>query len=66
MSCFGHNLTLAVEKGQDDVLRLCKNIVATLDLEMRYSDPNISQLLAIASFLHPRFKLRYVGTERVF
>ena len=34
LSCFGHNLNLAVEKGLNDgrvqrVLRLCKNIVAT-------------------------------------
>jgi len=32
-----------------------------VDLELRYSDPDIDQLVLIASFLDPRFKLGYVG-----
>ena len=31
-----------------------------VDLELRYSDSDIDQLLSIASFLDPRFKLGYV------
>ncbi len=34
-----------------------------VDLEVRYSDPELSQLLEFASFLDPRFKLGYV-TDR--
>jgi hypothetical protein len=32
-----------------------------VDLEIRYSNPELSQLLELASFLDPRFKLGYVS-----
>ena len=34
-----------------------------VDLELRYSDPHLDQLLLLASFLDPRFKLCYVGDQ---
>ena len=34
-----------------------------VNLQLRYSDPHLDQLLSLASFLNPRFKLCYVGDQ---
>ena len=51
---------LVAKEGDTDLTKEIKEWIK-VDLEMRYSDPNINQLLAIASFLDPWFKLGYVG-----
>ena len=58
-----HSITtevLVAKEGDTDLTKEIKEWIK-VDLEMRYSDPNINQLLAIASFLDPQFKLGYVG-----
>jgi len=50
-----------VTKEEDTTLTKEMKEHMKVDLELRYSDPDIGQLLSIASFLDPRFKLGYVG-----
>ena len=49
-----------VDKDEDsDLTKEIKECIR-VDLEMRYLDPDINLLLLIASFLDPRFKLKFV------
>ena len=51
---------LVEKEGDSELIKEMKERVK-VDLEVRYSNPQISQLLELASFLDPRFKLGYVS-----
>ena len=50
-----------VAKEEDSTLTKEMKERMKTDLEVRYSNPDVDQLLSIASFLDPRFKLGHVG-----
>ena len=52
---------ILVEKEGDSELTKEMKERVKVDLEVRYSNPEISQLLELASFLDPCFKLGYVS-----
>ena len=51
---------LVEKEGDSELIKEMKERVK-VDLEVRYSNPQISQLLELASFLDPCFKLGYVS-----
>ncbi|XP_039672041.1 ubiquitin carboxyl-terminal hydrolase 29-like [Perca fluviatilis] len=65
LQCFGHRLHLAIEK--EDDTDLTKSIkVKILDyMNTKYDDPGTQELLDIASFMDPRFKVTYISSEKV-
>lgn len=57
-----NHITSKLEEGDDDT-DMTKEIKERIkvDLELRYLDDDIGQLLELASFLDPRFKLTHVS-----
>ena len=60
-----HYITTEVLVAKEENTGLTKEMKERMkvDLELRYSDPHLDQLLSLASFLDPRFKLCYVGDQ---
>ena len=60
-----HYITTEVLVAKDEDTGLTKEMKERMkvDLELRYSDSCLDQLLSLASFLDPRFKLGYVGDQ---
>ncbi|KAK6296098.1 hypothetical protein J4Q44_G00338110 [Coregonus suidteri] len=68
LQCFGHRLHLAIVLAEDaedtDLTKSIKTKVLAY-LNNKYGDPNIQELLDVACFLDPRFKIQYISTDNI-